>query len=448
MAVNVGIIGFGTVGAGTAEVLIRNRDLIKKRIGEEIKIKRIADLDIERDRGVPIDRSILTKDAMEIIEDPDIHIVAELIGGTTTAKELIISAMQKGKHVVTANKALLAEHGKEIYESARRYGVWLGFEASVAGGIPIIGVLKKGLAANKICSVLGILNGTSNYILTRMKKQGLTYKEVVSEAVQLGIAEDPPTLDVDGTDAAHKLAIIVALMVGFPVDYRDIYKEGITEITPDDIRFSDEFGYTIKLLAIARHHENRVEARVHPAMIPKESILANVDEVFNAIYVEGDFVGPNLYYGLGAGRKPTGSAVASDIISLARYIIGGQSHLTSPLGFNCAPDEALRIQPMEELKSRYYFRVSAVDRPGVLSSISGILGKHGISIESVIQKGRRKKENDSVPIVMLTHEAIERDVRRAISEIDKLDVVKDKTVVIRVLTLPRLKPWDSRFNEG
>ena len=432
MAVNIGIIGFGTVGAGTVEVLIRNRDLIKKRIGEEIKIKRIADLDIERDRGVPIDKSILTKNAMEIIEDPDIHIVAELIGGTTTARELIISAMQKGKHVVTANKALLAEHGKEIYESARRYGVCLGFEASVAGGIPIIGVLKKGLAANKISSVLGILNGTSNYILTRMKKQGLTYKEVVSEAVQLGIAEDPPTLDVDGTDAAHKLAIIVALIVGSPVDYKDIYKEGITEITPDDIRFSDEFGYTIKLLAIARHHGNRVEARVHPAMIPKESMLANVDGVFNAIYVEGDFVGPNLYYGLGAGRKPTGSAVASDIISLARHIIAGQNY-PPPLGFNCAPDEALRIQPMEELRSRYYFRVSAVDRPGVLSSISGILGKYGISIESVIQKGRRKKENDLVPIVMLTHEAVERDVRRAISEIDRLAVVKDKTVVIRVI---------------
>ncbi len=433
MTVNIGIIGFGTVGAGTVEVLIRNRDLIKKRIGKEIKIKRIADLDIERDRGVPIDKSILTKDAMEIIEDPDIHIVAELIGGTATARELIISAMQKGKHVVTANKALLAEHGKEIYEYARRYGVCLGFEASVAGGIPIIGVLKKGLAANKISSVLGILNGTSNYILTRMKKQGLTYKEVVSEAVQLGIAEDPPTLDVDGTDAAHKLAIIVALIVGSPVDYKDIYKEGITEITPDDIRFSDEFGYTIKLLAIARHHGDRVEARVHPAMIPKESMLANVDGVFNAIYVEGDFVGPNLYYGLGAGRKPTGSAVASDIISLARYIIAGQSHPTPPLGFNYAPDKALRIQPMEELRSRYYFRVSAVDRPGVLSSISGILGKYGISIESVIQKGRRKKENDLVPIVMLTHEAVERDVRRAISEIDRLAVVKDKTVVIRVI---------------
>ncbi len=433
MSVNVGIIGFGTVGAGTVEVLIKNRDLIKKRLGKEIRIKKIADLDIERDRGIQIDKSILTTDATEIIEDPDIHIVAELIGGTTTAKDFIISAMQKGKHVVTANKALLAEHGKEIYEAARKYGVCLGFEASVAGGIPIIGILKKGLSANKISSVLGILNGTSNYILTRMKKQGLTYSEVVNEAVKLGIAEDPPTLDVDGTDAAHKLAIIVALMVGSPVDYKEIYKEGITEITPDDIRFSDEFGYTIKLLAVARHHGDCIEARVHPAMIPKESMLANVDGVFNAIYVEGDFVGPNLYYGLGAGRRPTGSAVASDIISLASYIIAGQNYPIPPLGFSCISNETLRIQPMEELKSRYYFRVSAVDRPGVLSSISGILGRYGISIESVIQKGRRKKDNDSVPIVMLTHEALERDVRKAISEIDKLSVVKDKTVMIRVI---------------
>ncbi len=433
MAISVGIIGFGTVGAGTVEVLVKNKELIKKRLGEEIRIKKIADLDLERDRGVPIDKSILTKDAMEVIEDPDIHIVVELIGGTTTAKDLIISAMQRGKHVVTANKALLAEYGKQIYESARRYGVCLGFEASVAGGIPIIGVLKNGLSANRITSILGILNGTSNYILTRMKKEGLTYKEVVSEAVQLGIAEDPPTLDVDGTDAAHKLAIMVALVVGCPINYKDIYKEGITEITPDDIRFSDEFGYTIKLLAIARHHGSCVEARVHPAMIPKESMLANVDGVFNAIYVEGDFVGPNLYYGLGAGRKPTGSAVASDIISLARHIITGQNHIIPPLGFSCAPDDEPRIQPIEDLRSRYYFRVSAVDRPGVLSSISGILGKYGISIESVIQKGRRKKENDSVPIVMLTHEAVERDVRKAISEINKLSVVKDKTVVIRVV---------------
>ncbi len=433
MPVNVGIIGFGTIGSGTAEVLIKNKELISKKIGDEIIIKKIADLDIETDRGVPIDKNILTKDANEIIDDPDIKIVVELIGGTTKAKEFILAAMEKGKHVVTANKALLAEYGKEIYEAAKKYGVGIGFEAAVAGGIPIIGALKEGLSANRIHTVFGILNGTSNYILTKMKEKGLPYKDVVDEAVRLGIAEDPPTLDVDGTDAAHKLAIIVSLISGYPIDYREIYKEGITHITPDDIRFADEFGYVIKLLAIARQREDHIEARVHPTMIPKENMLANVNEVFNAIYVEGDFVGPNLYYGLGAGRRPTGSAVAADIINLARHIINGEKGVIPPLGFSKEEKSSLAIQPIEELKSRYYFRVSAVDRPGVLSLISGILGKYKISIESVIQKGRKKREDDSVPIVMLTHEALEKDVRKAISEIDMLDVVKDKTVVIRVI---------------
>ncbi len=433
MPVNVGIIGFGTVGSGTAEVLIKNKELISKKIGDEIIIKKIADLDIETDRGVPIDKNILTKDANEIIDDPDIKIVVELIGGTTKAKEFILAAMEKGKHVVTANKALLAEYGKEIYEAAKKYGVGIGFEAAVAGGIPIIGALKEGLSANRIHTVFGILNGTSNYILTKMKEKGLPYKDVVDEAVRLGIAEDPPTLDVDGTDAAHKLAIIVSLISGYPIDYREIYKEGITHITPDDIRFADEFGYVIKLLAIARQREDHIEARVHPTMIPKENMLANVNEVFNAIYVEGDFVGPNLYYGLGAGRRPTGSAVAADIINLARHIINGEKGVIPPLGFSKEEKSSLAIQPIEELKSRYYFRVSAVDRPGVLSLISGILGKYKISIESVIQKGRKKREDDSVPIVMLTHEALEKDVRKAISEIDMLDVVKDKTVVIRLI---------------
>jgi len=433
MPVNVGIIGFGTVGSGTAEVLIKNKELISKKIGDEITIKRIADLDIETDRGVPIDKGILTKDASEIIDDPEIKIVVELIGGTTKAKEFILAAMEKGKHVVTANKALLAEYGKEIYEAAKRYGVGIGFEAAVAGGIPIIGALKEGLSANRIHTVFGILNGTSNYILTKMRKNGLPYKDVVDEAVRLGIAEDPPTLDVDGTDAAHKLAIIVSLISGYPIDYKKIYKEGITHITPDDIRFADEFGYVIKLLAIARQKEDYIEARVHPTMIPKENMLANVNEVFNAIYVEGDFVGPNLYYGLGAGRRPTGSAVAADIINLARHIINGERGVIPPLGFSKEEKSSFAIQPIEDLRSRYYFRVSAVDRPGVLSLISGILGKHKISIESVIQKGRKKREDDSVPIVMLTHEALEKDVRKAISEIDMLDVVRDKTVVIRVI---------------
>ena len=432
MSINVGIIGFGTVGAGTIEVLIKNKELITKKVGTEIVVKKVADLDIERDRGIKIDKSILTTEAMEIIDDPDIDIVVELIGGVTKAKEFILSAMERGKHVVTANKALLAEYGNEIYKAAERFGVCLEFEASVAGGIPIIGALKGGLSANNIYSVLGILNGTSNYILTKMAQKGMSYKEVVNEAVKLGIAEDPSTLDVDGTDAAHKLAIIISIISGHPISYRDIYKEGITEITADDLKFADEFGYTVKLLAIARNYGDYIEARVHPTMIPKENMLANVNEVFNAIYIEGDFVGPNLYYGLGAGKKATGSAVVSDIMTLARHIMNGTKRILPPLGFSDTSNSFIKIQPIEELKSRYYFRVSAVDKPGVLSAISGVLGKHKISIESVIQKGRRKRENDSVPIVMLTHEAIEKDVRKAISIIDTLEVVRDKTIVIRV----------------
>ncbi len=433
MSINVGIIGFGTVGTGTIDILTKNRNFIAKKLGTDIIIKKVADLDIEKDRGVKIDKSFLTKNAMDIINDPDIHIVVELIGGVTKAKEFIVSAMKRGKHVVTANKALLAEYGEHIYEVAERYGVCLAFEASVGGGIPIIGALKGGLSANKINSVLGILNGTSNYILTKMAQENRSYEEVVNEAVKLGIAEDPPTLDVDGTDTAHKLAIIVSIICGYPVNYKKIYKEGITEITSDDIRFADEFGYTIKLLAITKNHGDYIEARVHPAMISKENMLANVNEVFNAIYIEGDFVGPNLYYGLGAGKSPTGSAVASDIIALARHIINGNKKIIPPLGFCKHSDITVKIQPMEELKTRYYFRVSALDKPGVLSSISGVLGEYKISIESVIQKGRKEKGNESVPIVMLTHEALERDVRKAISIIDKLDVVKDRTVVIRLI---------------
>ncbi len=428
--IKIGIIGFGTVGAGTFEVLATNRDIIRDRVGAYVVVEKIADLDIKTDRGVHVDHKVLTVNALEVIEDPEIKIVVELMGGVTKAKEYVIRAMEMGKHVVTANKALLAEHGHEIYTAAQLHGVSLSFEASVGGGIPIIGALKSGLSANRIKLLMGILNGTSNYILTRMTKDGLSYDHVVEEAVELGIAEDPPTLDVDGTDAAHKLAILMSLLSGVPLDYGRIYKEGIDKLTPDDIRFADEFGYRIKLLAIAKVLDDGLEMRVHPAMIPKDYILANVDEAFNAIYVEGDFVGPNLYYGLGAGRKPTGSAVVSDIMTLARHISVGEKPFMPPLGHvHCRPN-GVNIQPIDKLTSAYYFRVPAVDRPGVLSKIAGILGEHQISISSVIQKGR--EVNGTVPVVMLTHEAKESSVRRAVSLIDDLDMVTDKTVMIRV----------------
>lgn len=428
--INVGIIGFGTVGTGTIEILIKNREIITGRVGMDVVLKKVADLDIESERSISLDHDLLTTDAMDVINDPDIHVVVELIGGLKMAKAFILKAMEKGKHVVTANKALLAECGREIYQAARRYGVNLAFEASVGGGIPIIGALKCGLSANHIQTTMGILNGTSNFILTRMTKEGLPYDRVVQDAVDLGIAEDPPTLDVDGTDAAHKLAILISIGFGSQVSFKEIYREGIDLVTTDDIRFAGEFGYCIKLLAISRNLGDLLEARVHPAMIPKDHILANVNEAYNAIYLEGDFVGPNLYYGLGAGKMPTGSAVVSDIMELARQIRLGLKSPNPPLAHVLSPETAIRIQPIEELITSYYFRFSALDRPGVLSKISGILGDHKISIASVIQKGR--EVNGSVPLVLLTHEAKESSVQRAIALIDKLDVLTDKTVMIRV----------------
>ena len=428
--VNIGIIGFGTVGAGTVEVLLQNRDIIRNRVGSEIVVRKIADIDMESDRGVSIESGILTDDAMEVINDPEIHVVVELIGGVEKAKEYILKAMSKGKHVVTANKALLAEHGEEIYLASEKQGVSLAFEASVGGGIPIIRSLREGLSANRIDSMMGILNGTSNYILTQMTQEGLPYTAAVQEAIDLGFAEDPPTLDVDGTDAAHKLAILISIAFGIPFPFDRIFCEGIDALTPHDIQFASEFGYCVKMLAIAKNVGDRVEARVHPAMLPKDHIMANVNGAFNAIYMEGDFVGPNLYYGLGAGRRPTGSAVVSDIIYLARRIRHGIKILIPPLAHAHPQERSISIEGIEALNTAYYFRFSAVDRPGVLSKISGILGDHGISIASVIQKGRGVQ--GSVPIVMLTHEARENAVMEALALMDRLDVLTDKTVLIRV----------------
>lgn len=428
--VNVGIIGFGTVGAGTVEILLQNRKIIRNRVGSEVVVKKIADLDTHSDRGISIESGILTTKAMEIIDDPDIHIVVELIGGIEQAKDYILKAIDKGKHVVTANKALLAEYGKEIYQAAEKRKVRLAFEASVGGGIPVIRAFREGLSANRINTIMGILNGTSNYILTRMTQAELPYSEAVQEAINLGYAEDPPTLDVDGTDAAHKIAILISIAFGIPVSFNSIYREGIDKLIPEDIRFASEFGYCIKLLAIARNLGDKVEARVHPAMLPKNHIMANVNGAYNAIYLEGDFVGPNLYYGLGAGRRPTGSAVVSDIIDLARRIKHGITNLIPPLAHAHPQGTTITIQPIEELNTAYYFRFSALDKPGVLSKISGILGEHQISIHSVIQKGR--EINGSVPVVMLTHEAQESNVIKALSMMDQLDVLTDKTMMIRV----------------
>ncbi|MBW2076945.1 MAG: homoserine dehydrogenase [Deltaproteobacteria bacterium] len=427
---HVGLIGFGTVGAGTAEILVNNRQFIEDRVGGEIVLKRIADLDIRSDRGVQIDPAILTTDAMEVIDDPEIDVVVELIGGCDQALDYIERAMERGKHVISANKALIATRGKQLFDMAERYGVDIAFGASVAGGIPIIKALREGLAANRIQSVLAILNGTSNYILTRMTQEGLSFQEALSTAQRLGYAEANPTLDIDGSDAAHKLTIIISLAFGFPFSFSDIYREGIDMVSSEDITFAGEFGYCVKLLAIARQSGEHIEARVHPAFVPRDHILANVNDAYNAVYVEGDYVGSTLFYGLGAGRKPTGSAVVADLVDMARNHIKGITRRVSPLSFSRPPSTELSIKPMDDVLSDYYFRVSALDRPGVLSKISGILGAHDISIAAVIQK--KREAHSAVPVVMLTHEARERDVRKSLELIDKLDVVADKTVAFRV----------------
>ncbi|MBW1689785.1 MAG: homoserine dehydrogenase [Deltaproteobacteria bacterium] len=427
---HVGLIGFGTVGAGTAEILVNNRQFIEDRVGGEIVLKRIADLDIRSDRGVQIDPAILTTDAMEVIDDPEIDVVVELIGGCDQALDYIERAMERGKHVISANKALIATRGKQLFDMAERYGVDIAFGASVGGGIPIIKALREGLAANRIQSVLAILNGTSNYILTRMTQEGLSFQEALSTAQRLGYAEANPTLDIDGSDAAHKLTIIISLAFGFPFSFSDIYREGIDMVSSEDITFAGEFGYCVKLLAIARQSGEHIEARVHPAFVPRDHILANVNDAYNAVYVEGDYVGSTLFYGLGAGRKPTGSAVVADLVDMARNHIKGITRRVSPLSFSRPPSTELSIKPMDDVLSDYYFRVSALDRPGVLSKISGILGAHDISIAAVIQK--KREAHSAVPVVMLTHEARERDVRKSLELIDKLDVVADKTVAFRV----------------
>ncbi|RLB32170.1 MAG: homoserine dehydrogenase, partial [Deltaproteobacteria bacterium] len=418
------------VGAGTAEILVNNRQFIEDRVGGEIVLKRIADLDIRSDRGVQIDPAILTTDAMEVIDDPEIDVVVELIGGCDQALDYIERAMERGKHVISANKALIATRGKQLFDMAERYGVDIAFGASVAGGIPIIKALREGLAANRIQSVLAILNGTSNYILTRMTQEGLSFQEALSTAQRLGYAEANPTLDIDGSDAAHKLTIIISLAFGFPFSFSDIYREGIDMVSSEDITFAGEFGYCVKLLAIARQSGEHIEARVHPAFVPRDHILANVNDAYNAVYVEGDYVGSTLFYGLGAGRKPTGSAVVADLVDMARNHIKGITRRVSPLSFSRPPSTELSIKPMDDVLSDYYFRVSALDRPGVLSKISGILGAHDISIAAVIQK--KREAHSAVPVVMLTHEARERDVRKSLELIDKLDVVADKTVAFRV----------------
>ncbi len=429
-SIKVGLIGWGTVGSGVVEILNRNKEIIKRRLGgAELELKWVADINLERPRPVYVAPEKLTRDARIILEDPEIDIVVELIGGIEPAKSFIIKALENRKHVVTANKALLAHHGNELFSIAVKNGRVIAYEASVAGGIPIIKALREGLSANRIDTIVGILNGTCNFILTMMKERGLSFSEALKEAQQLGYAEADPTLDIEGIDTAHKLAVASAIAFNIPISFDKIYVEGISHIDPLDIQFGEEFGYQLKLLAIAREREGKVELRVHPTFVPSNHVLASVRGAYNAVFIHGDAVGQTMFYGLGAGMMPTGSAVVADLIDLARAILKHSdfADITNPL-----PRE-VSIVDMEDIVSCYYFRFSAVDRPGVLSKISGVLGRNNISISAVIQKGRSSlKSDDSVPIVMLTHEALESAVRKALVEIDSLDVVRSKTQLIRI----------------
>jgi len=428
--ISLGLIGFGTIGTGLVKVLQENGELIAGRIGATLDLKRIADIDVKRSRGIPVDAALLTTDALDILNDPEIDIVVELMGGYEPARTFILSALSQGKHVVTANKALLATHGDEIFQTAMRHGVNIGFEASVGGTIPIIKTVKESLIANRVLSIFAIMNGTANFILSKMTDEGKAFSVVLKEAQTLGFAEADPTYDVEGIDAAHKLAILLSLAYGKKVRLEDLYREGITAISEQDIEFAGELGYRIKLLAIAIQRGQEIEARLHPTMIPFRHLLANVNGNFNAFHLIGDAADSVFLYGQGAGMMPTASAVVSDIVDIGRDLLKGIAGRIPPRVLDEERIDDIRLLPFDQIRTNYYFRFSAVDRPGVLSRISGILGENNISIAAVIQKGR--KQGGAVPVVMTTYKARELDVRRALQDIDRLDVVLGKTMLIRI----------------
>ncbi len=427
----IGLIGFGTIGAGVVHILQEHRDILQARTGLPLALKRVADVDLDRDRGVSIDPSILTRDAGEILQDPEISIVVELVGGHEPARSFILEALAKGKHVVTANKALLAEDGAEIFRAAHRADREIAFEAAVAGGIPILRSLREGLVANQYDRVLGILNGTCNYILSAMDEQpGISFQDMLTEAQALGYAEADPTLDVDGIDAAHKLVIMLSLTHGIRAAMGAFHVEGIRGIQAFDVQMAKEFAYTIKLLAVIKKHDGQIEARLHPTMIPRTHPLARVQGAFNGIFLQGDMVGDQLFYGKGAGREPTASAVVADIVEIARNVRGDATGRVPPLGY---PEEAITehgIMSMDQIRTNYYLRLQALDRPGVLSAVSGIMADHRISLHSVVQKQRHQSQ--TVPVVFLTHSAREADIQAAARQIAQLDVVEGPPAIVRI----------------
>jgi homoserine dehydrogenase len=428
--IRVGLLGFGTIGTGVIKVFQQNADLLAARLGASLRLQRVVDLDIVTDRGVIVEPGLLSTQAADVLDNPDIDIVVELIGGYEPARTFVLRAIENGKHVVTANKALLALHGPEIFAAAARKGVEVMFEAAVAGGIPIISSIKENLCANRFRTVFGILNGTCNYILTRMTNEGAEFTEVLHDAQANGYAEADPTFDIEGVDTAHKLALLIGLCFGTRINFKSVHTEGISQISPLDIQYAQQFGYKIKLLAIGKMVDGQIEARVHPTMIPLYYPLSDVDGVFNAVRLFGDFVGPVMQYGRGAGMDATASAVMGDVMSIARGVQSGVGQRTPAMAYVPEAITDIPIKSMDEIVTQYYLRVSVLDKPGVLAKIAGILGEHRISISSMIQPERQI--GGAVPLVFMTHEACEADVRKAIAEIDHLDVVQEQTRFIRI----------------
>jgi homoserine dehydrogenase len=429
--ISVGLLGIGTVGGGTWNVLARNQEEITRRAGRGIRITKVADKDLARARQLVGGAAEVTADAWEVVNDPAIDIVVELIGGRTVALELVLKAIENGKHVVTANKALLATHGNEIFAAAQKKGVMVAFEAAVAGGIPIIKALREGLTANRIEWIAGIINGTSNYILSEMRDKSLAFGAALKEAQRLGYAEADPAFDIEGVDAAHKLTIMSAIAFGIPMQFDKAYTEGISKLTQEDIRYAEQLGYRIKLLGITRRTPEGIELRVHPTLIPARRLIANVEGVMNAILVQGDAVGATLYYGAGAGAEPTASAVVADLVDVTRMHTADPEHRVPHLAFQ--PDQLsdLPILPMDEVITSYYMRMRVVDRPGVLADITRILADRGVSIDAMVQKEPSEGE-EQVDIIMLTHETREKHINAAITAIENLAVVSGKVTRIRL----------------
>ena len=425
------MIGFGTIGAGVAKILAENSEIIKKRLGTGVELVKIADLDITTDRGVRLAPNVLTTSADEVISHPDIDILIELIGGYDPAKKFLLQAIEQGKHVVTANKALLAIHGDEIFSTVAERNVSIGFEAAIGGAIPIIRSVREAFVANRIQSMEGIVNGTANYILSKMSDENCEFDTALKEAQEKGFAEADPTFDIEGIDSAHKIAVLTRLAYGTPVSFDDITISGISDISSEDIECAREFGYRIKLLAISKYDGQAIDIRVHPAMIPVSHSMANVNGVLNAIRVCDDMMDENILIGHGAGALPTGSAVVGDVVEIARNILSGLGERIPAGSFQNDEIKKIPLKNISEIESEYFLRFSVLDRPGVLSKISGILGKHSISIESIIQR-RRADGGEGVPLIMMCHKSSEKNIQSALKEIEQLEDVCEKSNLIRV----------------